>query len=69
MSVSEEEGHDLLDDAWREHDARAAQRGRGGYNAAHRCWSCRRFVSGPHATCGSCGQQHGGIHHEAYAGR
>lgn len=59
-----------LDDLWREAEDRAlmSQR-RGGYNAGHRCWSCHRFVVGPKATCGHCGQVHGGIHHDAYATR
>lgn len=60
---------DLVDDLWRGLDGRASQRGNGGYSARHRCWSCRRFVSGANATCGHCGQRHGGIHHDAYAVR
>lgn len=69
MSVSVTEGQDRLDDAWREHEARRASRDRGGYNAAHRCWACKKFVSGPEATCNSCGQRHGGMNHQAYATR
>lgn len=60
---------EIVEEIWRGLDARAARREPGGYNAAHRCWSCRRFVSGAHATCGHCGQRHGGINHDAYAAR
>lgn len=46
-----------------------ARKRRGGYNAAWRCWGCRRFVGGPEATCAHCGQQHGGQYHLAGATR
>jgi rRNA maturation endonuclease Nob1 len=61
---------DDLDDQWKGLDARAAARQRrDSYSGGYRCWGCKRFVSGPEATCGSCGQQHGGRFHEAYATR
>lgn len=65
-----EEVADEVEAMWRALDERACARGeRRGYNAGHRCWSCRRFVAGPHARCGHCGQEHGGIYHDAYATR
>lgn len=60
---------DELMDEWGALDSRTSGRGRGGYAGGWRCWSCRKFVSGPQATCGRCGQRHGGVNHEAYAGR
>lgn len=57
-----------LNEEWAKLDA-SASRDRGGYNAGWRCWSCRLFVGGPTATCGHCGQRHGGVDHEAYASR
>lgn len=68
--VLEDELADHLENVWRGLDARAARReAPGGYSAGYRCWSCRRFVSGPTVTCGHCGQPHGGTYHEAYAAR
>lgn len=69
VTVSAVEVRELLDEQWRRAEDRRAQRERGGYNAGHRCWSCHRFVSGPNASCAHCGQQHGGMNHEAYATR
>jgi hypothetical protein len=60
---------DDLTDLWSELEDRAAVRERRGYHAGWRCWSCRRFVSGPGATCEHCGQRHGGVEHKAYATR
>lgn len=42
---------------------------RGGYNAGNRCWGCNLFIGGATVTCPHCGQQHGGIYHDAYATR
>jgi rRNA maturation endonuclease Nob1 len=53
-------------DAWHR---RILRERRGGYHAGWRCWGCKRFVSGPNSRCGSCGQEHGGVFHEAYATR
>lgn len=61
---------DDVDDLYRGLLSRAdAREPRGGYNAGWRCHSCRRFVGGPEATCGSCGERHGGVFHEAIATR
>lgn len=64
-----EEVADELYESWRELDQRAGREPRGGYNAGWRCWGCRRFVPGPTVRCVHCGQEHGGIYHEAYASR
>lgn len=61
---------DELLELWRDFESRRVVREhRGGYNAGWRCWGCRLFVGGPHATCAHCGYRHGGVNHEAYASR
>lgn len=70
VGVPAELGPELLDDAYRELEERRHRRDRrDAYHAGWRCWGCRKFVSGPHATCRSCGYAHGGINHVAYATR
>lgn len=67
---SSAEVRDELDDVGNGLWARKVRRETPGrYNSANRCWGCNKFVSGPFATCGSCGYQHGGVFHDAYATR
>jgi hypothetical protein len=54
---------------WAQQETNRAKRQRQGYHAGWRCFNCKRFVTGPGATCAACGQRHGGVYHEAYATR
>lgn len=70
LSVSAAAGAELAHDAYRELEARRIQRKRrSSYAGGHRCRSCHRFVSGPGATCGACGERHGGVFGDAQATR